>query len=334
MTEISESTKQSCLYDKHIALGAKSRLAPFASYLMPLWYSSISQEHQAVRKTAGLFDCTHMGVLQVQGPEAKAFLEATTPNKVANLKIGAAQYSFFLDHQGRVLDDIIIYKRSESVFMVVVNAANEAKIKAWLITLLADDTIAAKPEILDLRDTSVGAEGLVDIALQGPASRELLASLLDDQSKEALEELKPFHFIETKINGIITILSRTGYTGAKMGFEIFVHPDQVGTIWDLLLKQGASPCGLGARDSLRIEAGLPLYGHELAGHFNLSPYEAGYGGAIKLNKETFIGQTEIKKSAKHLTTPVPEFNLRENEASVRSEKTTLYLMNKAFASVG
>lgn len=308
MTSGEDVVKKSCLYDKHIALTDKSRLAAFAGYLMPLWYSSISDEHRAVRETAGLFDCTHMGVLQCQGPHAEPFLEAITTNKVARLAVGAAQYSFFLDEQGKVLDDIIVYKRNDDVFMIVVNAANEAKIKNWLESLQAgqsiegDFVVPAKPEILDLRDAGVGAAGRVDVALQGPASLELLISLVDDEAaKVQLKELKSFRFIETKINGADVILSRTGYTGAKMGFEIFVHSDQAGDIWDLILSRGESlsvkPCGLGSRDSLRIEGGLPLYGHELAGTFELSPYEAGYGWAVKLDKGPFIGRAGITKTS-------------------------------------
>lgn len=328
MASSDETAKKSCLYDKHVALTDKSRLAPFAGYLMPLWYSSISDEHRAVRESAGLFDCTHMGVLQCQGPDAEPFLEAITTNKVARLVVGAAQYSFFLDEQGQVLDDIIVYKRGGDVFMIVVNAANEAKIKDWLESLQAgqsvegDFALPAKPEILDLRDTSV------DVALQGPASLELLINLVDEsEAKAALKELKSFHFIETKIKGVDVILSRTGYTGAKMGFEIFVHADQAGDIWDLILSRGeflgVKPCGLGSRDSLRIEGGLPLYGHELAGTFDLSPYEAGYGWAVKLDKGPFIGRTAIKKISESVDHVIARLELpgkrgvrpvRENDA--------------------
>jgi len=344
MTDCLETAKKSCLYDKHVALGAKSRLASFAGYLMPLWYSSISEEHRAVRETAGLFDCTHMGVLQIQGPSAEAFLEAITPNKIANLTVGAAQYSFFLDHQAQVLDDIIIYKRRDDVFMVVVNAANETKIKAWLDTLRAGEAIEqnhvlpAKPEIVDLRDESVGPNERVDIALQGPVSLEFLLSLVDDdEEKIQLEKLKPFHFIEIDLSGLDVLLSRTGYTGAKMGFEIFVYPGLAGDIWDILLDYGAAlgvkPCGLGARDSLRIEAGLPLCGHELAGRFDLSPYEAGYGWAVKLDKGPFIGREAIKKISESFDHVIARLEL-DGKRGVRPVRENDAILNEKGRCVG
>lgn len=302
MTENQSEAKKSCLYDKHIGLIDKSRLAPFAGYLMPLWYSSISDEHRAVRETAGLFDCTHMGVLQFQGPGAEAFLDAITTNQVRMLSVGKAHYAFFPDQTGGILDDIIIYKRSDDKFMVVVNAANEEKIITWLKALKTgriieqDHVLPEKPDILNLHDTAIGPEARVDIALQGPASLEILLELVDDDiARSRLSECKPFSFIETQINSQDVLISRTGYTGAKMGYELFVHPDHAGDLWDLLLERGAKPCGLGARDSLRIEAGLPLYGHELAGQWNISPFQAGYGWAVKLDKPFFIGRGALQK---------------------------------------
>ncbi|UCG48681.1 MAG: hypothetical protein JSU94_02680 [Phycisphaerales bacterium] len=302
----------SVLYEEHLKLADKSRLAPFAGFLMPLWYSSISAEHQAVRQAAGLFDCTHMGVLDVAGPHAERFLDVATTNKVAGLEVGRAQYGYILDAAGNVLDDIIIYRRAAEDFMVVVNAANEPKIKAYFSELTsgvlpvdADEPgrkLEHIPEIRDMRDTVAGDDCRVDIALQGPRSLEILLAVTGaGEAAERIEALRPFRLTEQRIGEIDCLISRTGYTGAKTGFELFVHPRQAARLWNVLLEKGAAmglvPCGLGSRDSLRIEAGLPLYGHELAGRFNISPFEAGYGWAVKLQKQFFIGKAAMARTA-------------------------------------
>ena len=304
--------KESCLYSEHIKMVDKSRLAAFAGFLMPLWYSSVSEEHQAVRNTAGLFDCTHMGVLEAVGPEAFGFLNTVFTNDLAKVSDGGAQYGYILDAAGNVLDDIIIYRRTEQKFMVVVNAVNEPKIKAYFNALIKGKAIIDtenpkrklefRPGIRDMRDTSSGSDCRVDLALQGPRSLDIILALIkDEQVKEKIGELKPFKFVETDIEGIECIVSRTSYTGAGFGFEIYVHPEKAPAVWSAVLRTGSSfglrPCGLGARDSLRIEAGLPLYGHELAGEYNISPFEAGYGFAVKLGKEIFIGKAAMQRES-------------------------------------
>ena len=302
----------SVLYDEHLKLTSKSRMSPFAGYVMPLWYSSIAGEHGAVRTVAGLFDCTHMGVLEVSGGDAEAFINTVATNNVSRLKAGRAQYSYVLDAAGNVLDDIIIYRQGDTSFMVVVNAANEPKIKAYLGALLAGQAVVdiadpgrkleLAPTIRDLRDPAAGSDGRVDLALQGPASIEVLTKLAGDVSlREQLSDLKSFALLEGRLDGVDCLISTTGYTGASISFELFVHPAQTPQLWNAILEAGQSlgvlPCGLGARDSLRIEAGLPLYGHELAGPFGISPFAAGYGWAVKLDKEFFIGQAEMARVA-------------------------------------
>ena len=303
---------QSALYDEHLKLTKRSHIAPFAGYLMPLWYSSISAEHAAVRNAAGLFDCTHMGVLEVSGSDATAFLDSITTNNVATLEVGRARYSYILDAAGNILDDIIIYAIAADKYMVVVNAANEPKIKAYIEALTAgkavidaqspEEQLRFKPVIRDMKDPQSVLESRVDLALQGPASTHILVSLIDDSSTcEHLSALKPFRIISAQVAGLDCLVSRTGYTGAKVGFELFVHPNQAPQLWNALLaageKSGLLPCGLGARDSLRIEAGLPLYGHELAGDHNISPFEAGYGWAVKLQKDFFIGKPAMQQNS-------------------------------------
>ncbi|MCK4627454.1 MAG: glycine cleavage system aminomethyltransferase GcvT [Sedimentisphaerales bacterium] len=293
--------KKSVLYEKHLELTDKSRLAAFAGYLMPLWYSSISDEHQAVRSAAGLFDCTHMGTWRVAGADAAEFIDLITTNRASQLAVGSAQYSYILNEAGEVLDDIIVYRRGDDDFMLVVNAANNDKIAAWLTevpAILRQHNFTPAPDIRDLRDPKQTSDCRVDLAMQGPASEAILLSLADETVKQKIKQLEPFRFIETNVQGIDLIISRTGYTGAKVGYELFVHPDQTPRLWGLLLEKGGplglKPCGLGARDSLRIEAGLPLYGHELAGEYNISPFAAGYGWAVKLDKDFFIGRDRMR----------------------------------------
>lgn len=284
-------SKKTVLYEKHLALGASGHMADFAGYIMPLWYTSISSEHQAVRYNAGLFDCTHMGIIEFSGSDSEKFLNILTTNDVTLLNTGQGQYSYILGIEGNVLDDVIIYKFTKDRFMMVINAANESKIEGWLRSITNEKIIInLKPEIINLKSEKAGNRQLVDIALQGPASIEFLKALGNDD----ILQLKPFRFIDTEITGIKVLASRTGYTGSKAGFEFYVHPQQTNSLWDVILNRGAvlgiKPCGLGARDSLRTEAGLPLYGHELAGKLNICPFEAGYGWAVKLNKGSFIGK--------------------------------------------
>ncbi|MEN6336550.1 MAG: hypothetical protein ABFE01_20030 [Phycisphaerales bacterium] len=304
----------SVLYDEHVKLAGKSHMAAFAGYLMPLWYSSIAEEHRAVRDKAGLFDCTHMGVLEVSGPDAGLFLEVVSTNRVGDLKLGRAKYGYILDAAGNVLDDIIVYRRGETNFMVVVNAANEPKIRFYLHELQEGRAVVdikpspwtarlpeMKASVWDMRDPNRPKDRRADLALQGPASFDTLAKLTDTAAAKRIAELKGFAFVEEKVGGIDCLICRTGYTGSSVGAELFVDPEQAPRLWNLILEAGKPlgvlPCGLGSRDSLRIEAGLPLYGHELDGKFNISPFEAGYGWAVKLDKEFFIGQAAMRHVA-------------------------------------
>ncbi|MCL5278513.1 MAG: glycine cleavage system protein T [Planctomycetes bacterium] len=305
----------SVLYEEHLKRTGKSHIAAFAGYLMPLWYSSIAEEHRAVREKAGLFDCTHMGVLEVSGADAAEFLNVVTTNEVPSLRVGRARYGYILDAAGHVLDDIIIYRRGENNFMVVVNAADEPKIKFYLHELregrAAVDTEespwaakspALRVDVWDMRDPQRPKDRRVDIALQGPASVETLAKLTNDAAVvERISELKGFAFVEERLAGIDCLICRTGYTGSTVGVELFADSKQTPRLWNLILEAGQPlgvvPCGLGARDSLRSEAGLPLYGHELDGKFDISPFEAGYGWAVKLDKELFIGKAAMQHVA-------------------------------------
>ncbi|MCK4914217.1 MAG: glycine cleavage system aminomethyltransferase GcvT [Planctomycetes bacterium] len=347
--ELSKSEpKQSALYNEHLKLTDKSRMADFAGFMMPLWYSSISNEHKAVRCAAGLFDCTHMGVLEFAGKDAADFLNLIATNDVNTLTEGSAQYSYVIDAAGNILDDIIVYRRGKEKFMVVVNAGNEPKIKAYLAALQSGKAILdidnpkrkleLNPAISDMKETEFGSDGRVDIALQGPASLDILLALTQDEKiKEQIKEVKPFKFTQAVIAGIDCIISRTGYTGAKISFELFVSPAKAAQLWELLLENGKSfglePCGLGARDSLRIEAGLPLYGHELSGDFDISPFEAGYGWAVKLQKEFFIGKNAMQQRAKDYDMQVARIKISA-AAGVRPVRQNDAVLNENGKCVG
>ena len=298
--------KKTVLFEKHAALAGKSQIVPFAGWEMPLWYQSISAEHTAVRKTAGLFDCTHMAVLQIAGKDASNFLNVLATNDVSMLKPGKAQYSYILNLAGDIIDDVIVYCIGTNDFMMVANAANEQKVKDWIAKVRTEKILIESGwqfETKDLKEPSL-PDARVDVALQGPASAECLKDIFGIETSG----LKSLTFTQGKTKDLDVIISATGYTGAKVSFELFVHPAKAPTLWDIVLEKGKSlgvvPCGLGARDSLRIEAGLPLYGHELAGEFNISPFQAGYGWAVKLQKKDFIGKSEVLKKATDFQTEV------------------------------
>ncbi|MDI7269828.1 MAG: hypothetical protein QME96_17700, partial [Myxococcota bacterium] len=302
----------SCLYDEHVRRTRKHLIAPFAGWLMPLWFKGIAQEHEAVRCGAGLFDVSHMGVLDVAGRDAERFLDLLTTNHVAWLRPGHAHYSYLLDIDGSVVDDILIYRRGPERFMVVVNAANAERDEAWLraaatgrFLLDRDDPgieVPRRVEIRDIKDPSAGADRRVDIAIQGPASLDVLAAAAGPGAfRRRIERLGRFEFAEGEIDGAAALVSRTGYTGEDIGFEIYVHPDTAPPLWNRLLDVGAPHCveiaGLGARDSTRTEAGLPLHGHELAGPHGVSPIEAGYGSFVHLHKPFFVGRRRMTEQA-------------------------------------
>ena len=295
--------RRTALYDEHVRLGA--RMVPFAGWEMPVWYSGIGEEHQAVRKAAGLFDLAHMGVLEVAGSGAGRFLDLVATNHVPALEPGRAQYSYLLDPDGGVVDDILIYRRGPERFALVVNAVNAEKVKAWLDAVNSreyiidrerpDREVDVRPAIRDLRDPAAGADRLIDLALQGPKSLDILLATVEDQAlRRAVRRLARFEFVEGRIDGANVLISRTGYTGEPIGYELCVHPDRAVDLWRLLLDRGRQfglqPIGLGARDSLRTEAGFPLYGHELAGTYRISPMGAGYGGFVKVHKPFFVGR--------------------------------------------
>ncbi len=304
--------RRSCLYEEHLKLTKETSMKPFAGWEMPILYTSIAEEHRAVRETAGLFDVSHMGVLSVQGSDATDFLDAVTTNYVRWLRPGESQYSYVLDIEGRVIDDIFIYKIDEDDYMVVANAVNAEKVFAWLQAASTGEYLLSREHptveasgdvsVRDLKDPSSGRDQRVDIALQGPKSREILMQLVQgEKNRRKLWSLGRFELMRARMAATSLIISRTGYTGEEYGYELFVHPKKAPKLWNLILEKGESfgvkPAGLGARDSTRTEAGFPLWGNELAGKHDLFPTETGYGSFVKLHKPFFVGRQRAVEKA-------------------------------------
>ena len=298
------------LYETHRQLGAK--IIPFAGWEMPVWYTSVVEEHLAVRQAAGLFDVAHMGVYQAEGPDAASFLDSVTGNDIAGLGVDESLYTHFLDPDANVIDDLLVYRRGFEKYLVVVNASNDDKDWTWLNAVRAGEVrvdeqrpwtqaFGREVNLRNLRDPAEGTDMRVDIALQGPRARDILLALgVDPETRKRILALKRTQLCEAVVGGFDMVVSRTGYTGEKMAFELFVHPDRAEALFKALLAAGEplglKPCGLGARDSLRTEAGLPLYGHEMGagsnqrGDRDLGVAEGGFGAYVKTYKPWFIGR--------------------------------------------
>jgi glycine hydroxymethyltransferase len=320
--------KRTALYDSHVELGG--RIIPFGGYEMPVWYTSVSEEHRAVRNTAGLFDATHMGVFEASGPHVTEFLDIVTTNDVSGLRVGRSQYTYLLMPDGTVIDDLLIYRRSPERFMLVVNASNNDKDWAWLnavnegrVMIDSDRRFARilHPVALrDLRDLDNGDDCRVDVPIQGPRAMEILMTLCDDLAlAERIKGLPWAGLTEGNLGGHDVIVSRTGYTGERIAYELFVHPERSPALWQALLEvgrpMGLKACGLASRDSTRTEAGLPLFGHELAGDLNLNPADAGFAGYVKLWKPFFVGRSAFIAHESERDREVVRF--RMNEKGVR-----------------
>ncbi len=337
--------KRTALFETHKAMGAK--MVPFAGWEMPVWYTSVSEEHAAVRKAAGLFDVSHMGCLEVSGPNAISFLDVVFSNYAHWIDNGQSCYGYLLDPDGKVIDDMMIYRRAADQFLIVVNASNADKDWDWLNAVNQRRVIIDRqrpwiqvpaPAILrNLKDPASGADQLRDVALQGPASLAILQACTDDpQVKFALAQIRRTDLTETELSGIPLVIARTGYTGEDVGYELFVHPDRQVELWNLLLEKGQpfglKPCGLAVRDSTRTEAGLPLYGHELAGPFDITPIEAGFQGYIKYHKPFFIGREALMARDKNRTRELIRF--RVNQKGTRRPTPSCPVVNKQGQVIG
>jgi aminomethyltransferase len=279
--------KKTPLYEKHVQAGGN--IVPFAGYLLPVNYQAgIIAEHNAVRTAAGLFDVSHMAELTLKGADALANINKLVTNDCAGMADGRIRYSPMCYEDGGTVDDLLVYKRQENDYLLVVNAGNHQQDRAWFAEHLTGD--------VRMEDIS---ENIAQIALQGPASMAIIQKLVDP----AMIPGKYYTFTDNAVvAGKTCILSRTGYTGED-GFEIYCSAADGPAMWDALMKTGAPlgliPCGLGCRDTLRLEAAMPLYGHELSP--TLTPAEAGLGTFIKFQKPDFIGKAALEAAGKPRT---------------------------------
>ncbi len=272
--------RRTSLHDEHVALGA--RMVPFAGWEMPVQYKGVIAEHQAVRERAGVFDVSHMGELWITGEEAEACLQYLTCNDVTKLRDRTAQYTAVLNETGGVIDDLIVYRFASDKYLLCVNASNTQEVFDWIVRRNSFRAVV----------TNASDEfGL--LAVQGPRAFSIMQELMPELSSEAL---KRFHFVEASCAGVAVIVARTGYTGED-GIEMFIPTADTQTVWAEILETGArygiEPCGLGARDSLRLEAAYPLHGHELSSE--ISVLESGLSWIVRLSKGDFIGSQALRE---------------------------------------
>lgn len=273
-----ENLKKTCLYDSHVALGAK--MSPFAGFMMPIQYSSITEEHNAVRHAVGMFDVSHMGEIFVSGPDAEKFVNHIFTNEIRGFEPGKVLYGMMLHLDGGVVDDLLVYREFEpDHFLLVVNAANIDKDYEWILAQTAGYDVKVVND----------SDNWGQIAVQGPGAEKVVTEVL---GLAEAAELTFYTYYEAQWNGHRMVVSRTGYTGED-GFELYTTCEDIKEIWKKLLDNEVVPCGLGCRDTLRFEAGLPLYGDELSD--TITPIEAGLGMFCKLDKEEFIGKDVVAK---------------------------------------
>ncbi|MBQ6563560.1 MAG: glycine cleavage system aminomethyltransferase GcvT [Clostridia bacterium] len=276
--------KRTPLYDAHVRLGG--RIVEFGGFEMPVQYpTGVIREHMAVRTACGLFDVSHMGEVLMEGPDSVKNLNWLLTNDYTEMEDGQARYSPMCYETGGTVDDLIVYKVAENRYFIVVNASNREKDVAWIQAHVSGDV-----KVTDVSD-SWG-----QIALQGPKAESILRKLT---AAENIPE-KNYHALwDREVGGICCIVSRTGYTGSD-GFELYVPAEKTEELWNLLLENGKDegliPCGLGARDTLRLEASMPLYGHELSE--TISPLTAGLGYFVKMDKPDFIGKAALEAAGK------------------------------------
>ena len=264
--------KRTCLYEKHVALGAL--ISPFGGFEMPIQYAGITPEHMAVREKVGVFDVSHMGEVTVKGKDAERYVQHIFTNDIAGAPVGKIYYGMMCYENGGTVDDLLVYKMGENDFFLVINAANIDKDWAWMQE-------NAKGFDIDLQNRS---DFYGQIAVQGPDAEKTVEEVLGLPCKEMV-------FYTVKTIGDV-IVSRTGYTGED-GFEVYASHEYIQQCWDKLIAAGVQPCGLGCRDTLRFEVGLPLYGDELSA--DITPIMAGLGIFVKLDKPEFIGKEALAK---------------------------------------
>lgn len=311
--------KRTSLYENHIKLNAK--MVEFTGYVMPIQYEGIKAEHEAVRTHAGIFDVSHMGEIMVEGKMATEFVQYIFTNDITNQVENQVLYGLMCYENGTVVDDLLVYKYNNEKYLLVVNASNKDKDFEWL-----NKNNSHNVKITDISDIS-------EVAVQGPKAQELVQKLTDYD----LSQIPFFHFTEITVDGKECIVSRTGYTGED-GFEIYSY--DIVSIWEKLIDLGVKPIGLGARDTLRFEATLPLYGNEISNQIN--PIEASLGIFVKLDVD-FIGRDALKKIKENrklksagielIDRGIPRhgYSVLNKDGDVIGEVTTGYMLDRAIA---
>lgn len=267
--------KETCLHKYHVELGAL--MSPFGGFDMPISYEGIEAEHNAVRTNVGVFDVSHMGEVLVSGPQATDFVNYIFTGDVTSLAPGKVVYGMMLNENGGVVDDLLVYKRSDNEYFLVINAANIDKDVAWINSHKTNFDVTVEDQ----------CDYWAELAIQGPNAEKVMADVLGIDGSDL--EFYTFKDLKASDNSPI-VLSRTGYTGED-GFELYATPDVIADAWKKLMAANVAPCGLGCRDTLRFEAGLPLYGDELTD--NITPIEAGLGMFAKIEKPGFIGREAL-----------------------------------------
>jgi len=302
--------KKTPLYDCHVACGGK--IVSFAGYLLPVQYSGIIEEHMAVRCKAGLFDVSHMGEVMISGTDALMNINRLFTNDFTNMTDGRVRYSPMCNEEGGIVDDLIVYRMAAEKYLVVVNASNREKDVNWMKSHLVGD--------VKLEDIS---DSVAQIALQGPGSKDILQRLTAEENIPP----KYYTFFENRdVAGVKCLVSQTGYTG-EHGYELYCSPDDAVQLWNALLEAGSTegllPCGLGSRDTLRLEAAMPLYGHEMTD--DITPLETGLNFAIKMAKEDFIGKAAIEKKGEP---KIARVGLKATGRGIMREHNEVYIGNE------
>lgn len=303
--------KKTPLYDCHIE--SKGKIVPFAGYLLPVQYDTgLVAEHLAVRNEVGMFDVSHMGEILVEGEDALSYIQKLVTNDCSKMYDGQVKYTLLCNEKGGTIDDLLIYRFNSNKYIFVVNASNKDKDYNWM-----KSKVFGNVKITDISDE------IALIAVQGPNSKKLMLELMD----EVQIPQKYYTFTEgTLVAGCECFVSMTGYTG-ELGYEIYARPEDVKTIWNELLYKGKDygliPCGLGARDTLRLEAGMPLYGHEL--NEDITPIEAGLSFTVKMDKEDFIGKEAIQEKGE---AKVKRVGIKITGRGIAREECKVYIDDK------
>ncbi|MDE6754032.1 MAG: glycine cleavage system aminomethyltransferase GcvT [Muribaculaceae bacterium] len=274
-----ENLIKTCLHDRHVKLGAL--MSPFGGFDMPIQYVGITEEHNAVRKDVGVFDVSHMGEVRVKGPDAFKFVNYIFTNDLTGAPDGQIFYGMLCYENGGTVDDLLVYKVNDSEYFLVINASNIEKDVKWILSQAEGFDVSIENE----------SDYYGEVAVQGPNAEKKLQEIIG----LPIEDIPFYNFKTFKVGDETIIVSRTGYTGED-GFEVYGSHSYIQQLWDKLMEAGVQPCGLGCRDTLRFEVGLPLYGDELSA--DISPIEASLSMFVKLDKDNFIGKEALSKQKK------------------------------------